>query len=371
MIRTLFILLLLQLLPYGVSAQLDSLGVSIAPQFGFIVPHRESMKHLITGHSAGIHATLWKQTRGSKSWETDYRFPKQGITVYAMSTGNPDQLGYQFSGLYSIELSLKRALENSHTDKHPRFPENSLLLGLGVGYATKIWDLRNNHQADVLGSHFNASLLLSYRIQLLRTNAHACYLSLSMAHLSNGAFQLPNLGTNTFIAGLGYSYMGKTPKPLPTAQRSNSIKAWQFNISTGFGFKEIPPYTGRKHPIGLLSAAMDRQFSPKSGVMLQADAMYNSSLRLLMEQREQSAVNAEETLQLGLAVGYVLHFNRAQIRMMQGVYLKDQYKTDGTLYHRFVLRYQMTSRLFAQLALKTHYAKADYGEIGLGWQWKK
>jgi hypothetical protein len=329
------------------------------------------MKHLITGHSAGIHATLWNQTRGSKSWETDYRFPKQGITVYAMSTGNPDQLGYQFSGLYSIELSLKRALENSHTDKHPRFPENSLLLGLGVGYATKIWDLRNNHQADVLGSHFNASLLLSYRIQLLRTNAHACYLSLSMAHLSNGAFQLPNLGTNTFTAGLGYSYMGKTPKPLPTAQRSNSIKAWQFSISTGFGFKEIPPYTGRKHPIGLLSAAMDRQFSPKSGIMLQADAMYNSSLRLLMEQREQSAVNAEETLQLGLAIGYVLHFNRAQIRMMQGVYLKDQYKTDGTLYHRFVLRYQMTSRLFAQLALKTHYAKADYGEIGLGWQWKK
>lgn len=352
-------------------AQADSLGFSLAPQFGFIVPHRESMKHLVQGHCGGIHATFWKKTNGKHDWETDYRFPKQGITVYAMSTGNTAQLGHQYAAMYSVELSLKRSSESDLSDRHPRFPENTLLLGFGVGYASKIWDLRTNHQADVLGSHFNASLLLSYRIQLWANMKHTCFLSFSMAHLSNGAFQLPNLGTNTFTAGLGYSYLGKSAKPLPTAVRTSVWSPWEYSVSLGIGFKEIPPYLSQKHSVGILSGAVERRYSPKSGVMVQADAMYNSSLRLLMEQRSQAEVSANATLQLGVAVGYVLHFNRAQLRMMQGVYLKDQYKTDGSLYHRFVFRYQLTPRIFGQLALKTHYAKADYGEFGIGWQWKK
>jgi hypothetical protein len=370
-LRNLIIFSIALLTSSSILAQADSLGFSIAPQFGFIVPHRESMKHLITGHCGGLHATIWKQTKGHKSWETDYRFPKQGLTFLAMSTGNPDQLGYQYAGMYSIELSLKRANENGQIDLHPRFPQNSLLLALGGGYATKIWDLRDNHQADALGSHFNVSLLISHRIQLLRTKSHACYFSVTMAHLSNGAFQLPNLGTNTFTAGLGYSFVGKSARPLPNAQRSIAAKAWEFTSSAGIGFKEIPPFNGKKHAIGIASAAAERQFSSKSGFLLQVDAMYNSSLRLLMEQRESTSVSADKTLQVGLTAGYVLHFNRAELRMMQGVYLKDQYKTDGSLYHRFVFRYHLTPRIFAQLALKTHYAKADYGEIGLGWRWRK
>jgi hypothetical protein len=40
---------------------------------------------------------------------------------------------------------------------------------------------------------------------------------------------------------------------------------------------------------------------------------------------------------------------------------------NGALYHRFGLRYSFARSLYAQLTLKTHFAKADYGEIGIGY----
>jgi hypothetical protein len=36
-------------------------------------------------------------------------------------------------------------------------------------------------------------------------------------------------------------------------------------------------------------------------------------------------------------------------------------------YNRFGLRYRINSNWFAQLTLKTHFAKADFGEWGFGY----
>jgi hypothetical protein len=50
-----------------------------------------------------------------------------------------------------------------------------------------------------------------------------------------------------------------------------------------------------------------------------------------------------------------------------GVYLRDVYNPDGRLYHRIGMRYHATKHWSANLVLKSHWAKADYVEYGIGY----
>jgi hypothetical protein len=49
-----------------------------------------------------------------------------------------------------------------------------------------------------------------------------------------------------------------------------------------------------------------------------------------------------------------------------GAYVRDWYKPNGPIYHRIGVRYQWFNGLFGHMAIKSHWAKADYLELGLG-----
>jgi hypothetical protein len=53
-----------------------------------------------------------------------------------------------------------------------------------------------------------------------------------------------------------------------------------------------------------------------------------------------------------------------------GYYLYNRYKDDGNIYSRLCLRYHFSDRYFAVLNLKSHFAKADYWEYGIGMRLK-
>ena len=50
-----------------------------------------------------------------------------------------------------------------------------------------------------------------------------------------------------------------------------------------------------------------------------------------------------------------------------GTYLKDYYKADEAIYLKIGGRYYFDNGLHGQFALKTHYGKADYIELGIGY----
>ena len=53
-----------------------------------------------------------------------------------------------------------------------------------------------------------------------------------------------------------------------------------------------------------------------------------------------------------------------------GHYLYNGWKDDGNIYHRICLNYYF-EKLFICLNLKTHYARADMVELGVGYRIKK
>jgi hypothetical protein len=97
------------------------------------------------------------------------------------------------------------------------------------------------------------------------------------------------------------------------------------------------------------------------------DVLFDSSIIPLVEQRTNEVITARQAIQVGALLSYSLFFDRFAIKIQQGYYVVDGQRLNGSLYHRFGLRYALGGNFYAQLTLKTHFAKADYGEFGIGY----
>jgi hypothetical protein len=349
-------------------------SVALAPHYGFVIPHTKQIEHLIQGHSYGLFAQILRPVSGNTYWHQAYNYPEQAFDFVFINTGNPGQLGQQYSSSFLLNLPLNRkskwldlsdiSLDNSKKTK----TKNWLGLGIGLGYVTKIWDLQSNHQAAVLGSQVNAALTLQYSRLIATIGGQELRAGIRISHFSNGAFQLPNLGTNN--ASLFISSVWRTPKSnVTTLMVPSHWERNRFTLAAVGGLKEIPPPYGKKFFTGVLSFLADRRVSYKSSFGLGADLLYNSSLHTLMERKAEVPVPTSQVIQAGILFSYTMHFNDFELKMQQGVYLLDHWKVDGKLYHRFGLRYFLSDHFFTQLTLKTHFAKADYGELGCGIAW--
>ena len=350
-------------------AQLDSTqrwSLSVSPHVGFVIPHHKSMAHLIQGHSAGCHIYAKRLVNGTKYWHEAYNLPEHGVDVTFTHTGNPQQLGQQYSVSYLLNLPLngKQYVDDCLRVSVPGF-RHWIGLGLGMGYATKSWDLESNHQAAVLGSQGNVAISLQYSARILSFKLGEIRAGVRMSHFSNGAFQLPNLGTNN--AGVFLSYVaGKNPSSYMKVMAEPAIEKYIFSCGLVSGLKEIPPPTGRKYIAAVWSLLGERRLSYKSAVGVGVDVLFDSSVKPLVEQRTDDVIRSSEAVQLGALFSYSLFFDRFSLKIQQGYYLVDKQRLNGSLYHRVGLRYSMGKHLYAQLTLKTHFAKADYGELGIG-----
>src|SRR5688572_14470684 len=56
-------------------------SIGIRSGFGVIIPHRESMVHLVTGHVVSTEIYLEKCGE-TKYWNRKYRYPTSGISLY-------------------------------------------------------------------------------------------------------------------------------------------------------------------------------------------------------------------------------------------------------------------------------------------------
>jgi len=372
--RVLFFILLFMNERIPAVAQLDSTerwSLSVAAHGGFVIAHHKSMAHLVQGHSSGVHVYAKRLVNGTKFWHEAYNIPEHGVDVTYTNTGNPQQLGQQFSISYLLNLPLngKRYVEDflriqNHGYRH------WLGLGLGMGYSTRSWDLETNHQAAVLGSQGNVAISLQYSARVLALKSGEIRAGFRLSHFSNGAFQLPNLGTNNAGLFVGYvvggnrsSFMRIVPEP----------KREKYAVSVGLvaGLKEIPPPTGRKYAALVFSTLAEKRVSYKSAFGFGLDVLFDSSTKPLVQQRRDILIRDTEALQLGAILSYSLFFDRFSLKIQQGYYLVDQQRINTILYHRVGLRYGIGKHVYAQLTLKTHFAKADYGELGFGYVLRK
>jgi Lipid A 3-O-deacylase (PagL) len=347
--------LLIFLLPNQIFGQIEyNASIGIKPQYGFLVAHRPSVLYLAQQHVPSVEI-FYQQNPKSKSLNEIYNTPKLGYALNLLDFRNSKYLGKAISLDRYVEIQINR--KKGKIIAH---------LGAGVGCLTKSFDRIERNKNIAIGSKLNMHLSIgaNYEREVGRVLISCGFV---FNHYSNGSFKTPNLGLNVPALQLGAGYIFSRKLISENKEKINFVKCNYITINSSYGIKETYDSYDQKFSIYTTGAAYNREISPKSILIGGLDIIYNQSLNarikfdLLPEPK-----NKLQLTQLGVNIGYGLKLNNLHLVFQSGFYAISQYKGDGLIYSRLSSRYYMNDKFFLLLALKTHFAKADYGEIGLG-----
>jgi hypothetical protein len=241
--------------------------------------------------------------------------------------------------------------------------------GAGISYIQKPFNRLSNYKNNAIGSHWNSAVNLLLESKYKFNNRTHFGVGFAINHFSNGAIKLPNLGINLASVNLSLLYsIGKVPL-ISKDSTIKSDKKYEFFFTAASGIKEIAPAGGSKFAIinGSLNVAKVNSNKAKYGLAI--DFMHDASIKEQCR-RDQNPCSSAEILQIGSALFYELTMGDVSFPLQIGAYVHSTYPTVAPIYTRFGFRYHFNRNLFSSISLKTHYAKADYFEWGIGYSFQ-
>jgi hypothetical protein len=329
-------------------------GFEVRQKVGFLAAHKGIMAHLPVELGKAVEITYYQRTKGFKRWHEVYRYPTVGATLFIGSVGNNEILG-RYVGTYGYsEFPLI---------KYKNY-EFNWKLGCGFGYTNKRYDPINNPKGMAIGSHFDAMMCVGVK-SIYRFKRNALTIGLDLTHFSNGAFQVPNFGINLPYLSVGYAQrLGKEKPIIEKHHFECPTKKWLYGFYGIFSMKQVMPIGGRRYPVYAGGFSIRRFFNPKAGLEIDFDVI---SKQAIMGYEPLVPKTQLRMIQLGLCAAYLVPFDRFHFVFGMGAYVRDYYKPEDPVYHRIGMRYQFMNGMIANFTLKTHFARADYLEFGLGY----
>jgi len=328
--------------------------------YGYVWAHRPRVEHLVTGHTQGAEFFFQTQTDGSKWWQRVHGYPQVGFSVMYFDLANPGVVGTATAIIGYTNLTLVRS-------KNFLF---SFQTGAGLGYLSKRFDPVTDRKNMGIGSHVNSAIRVHFLTRYKLSENLFFNLNYGITHFSNGAFKLPNLGINNISlnAGLTYSFNSEPEflKPEIPAVDKRLIP----EIVYGFGVKGNYPPNGKQYFAHTLCLQVLKPLSHKSRIAFGGDIFYDRSLARFAGDSVPSDGNLQ-IVRSGIHTGYEMPINRITMLIHIGYYLIDNVNIDGNFYHRYGIKYEPGKNLFFNLSLKSHWARADFVELGLGWRFRK
>lgn len=356
-----FLLIFFLFFTFQSHSQLSQWGFEAKPKIGFLMAHRGVMGHLPREHALGGEIAWFFHSSGKKEWHHAYRFPRAGVALYGSTVGNRELLGSYFGAYSFVEFPFVKREKSEFTGK----------IGAGLGYGTKVFDQELNPKNVAMSTHINALISLGLQYRRFFGDYHTV-IGVDLTHFSNGSTKVPNLGINLpyFSLGLGKTIHKSPADSLELWKKiglNQAIKhRWDFSINAIASVKEVYPTGRRKFPIYAISMLGNKQFGPKSGIELALDLIYKTSIEVY-KQDIYPEKKKSDIVQAGVYVGYVLPLDRLRFVLGMGAYVRDVYNPDDLFYHRIGMRYRASEHWNVQLVLKSHWAKADYVEYGIGY----
>lgn len=329
-------------------------GISYRQKIGFLAAHRGVMGHLPQNQAYAGELSYFIHTKGQKRWHSVCNYPTIGGTIFFGSVGNNEILG-RFTGAYGfIEFPFVNT-------KHFEF---SSKVSAGLGHTSKVFDQETNPKNVAMSTHFNALICMGVQTHY-KFGRNKLTLGLDMTHFSNGAYKVPNLGVNLPYLSLGYSRIIRGAQKDSLILRDHvPFRKWLFGTTLITSVKEVFPTGGKKYGVFALSASARYFTKPKVGLEVALDVI---SKQAILGYRPEISKTQWDILQIGLYTGYLVPLDRFHFVLGMGVYLKDKYQPEDFLYHRVGFRYYFDNGINAQVVLKSHWARADYVEWGLGY----
>lgn len=354
---TLCFLLLLMFCP--VAAQQPA-TIDVNYFSGTIALHNTDIQHLITGHPEGIIISYNQKTFGNKSWEQAYNYPDYGASFSYQNLKNKF-LGenYALYGHYNFYF-LKRNL--------------MLRIGQGIALTTKPYDKEENFRNIAFGSRLMSStyLMLNYKKERVFKNV-GLQAGISLIHYSNANVKAPNTSINSITANLGivYNLQENEQEYLKDTLKTNFAEPIKLNLAFRTGVNESDIIGSGQYAFYIFSAYADKRLGRKSAIQLGTDVFYSNFLKEFIKFRsiafpEDNLTGNEDFKRAGVFVGHELFINRFSVETQFGYYVYYPFDFEGRTYQRIGLKRYFGKHVFGALTLKSHAAKAEAVEVGLG-----
>ena len=354
------ILLFLAVLSEAQNSPAENFLLSAQGHYGFIIAQHDDMKSLVSGHIYGGELNYIFRTDGCKPWQQIHKYPEIGVCALHLYLGNPQQLGtleaiYPYTNIRLNKLNKKVNL--------------NLRLGLGLAYITKPFDRITNHQDIAIGSHVNGFVNLRFNTNVKLTEGLRLDAGVGLTHASNGAIKTPNLGLNmaTVNVGIGYAFGNKN-----CVYRKDTIppieKGWVPSIIVVAGIKQLETPDGPEYRAYGLQANIYHTINYKNKIGGGVEIAYNNATKAVWAKDSVYTNKISDILQGGVKISYSFTMHRLSLPIDFGVYLYKKQDYNGIFFHRIGLRYMVSKHIIANITLLTHFAKADYFEWGVGYQ---
>lgn len=327
---------------------------------GNIALHNNDILHLIKGHPEGFILSWNKKTFGNENWEQRYGYPDYGVSFAYQNLKN-DVLGTNYS-LYAHYnfYFLKRNL--------------MLRIGQGLGYTTNPYDKLENPRNNAFGTSLLSStyLMLNYKRERI-FDRFGLQAGFSLIHYSNANVKAPNTSVNsiTFNLGVTYNLDEVDSKYQYTITKEKFTERIKYNIAFRSGINESDVVGSGQFPFYIVSVYADKRLGHKSAIQFGADVFFSKFLEELIYYKsvsfpEEDVTGDEDWKRVGLFVGHELFINKMSIETQLGYYVYYPYDFEGQTYIRVGLKRYFGKKWFGALTLKSHGAKAEAVEFGVG-----
>ncbi|WP_411030225.1 acyloxyacyl hydrolase [Spongiimicrobium sp. 3-5] len=331
--------------------------------YGSIVLHNPDISHLITKHPAGVVIGYHRKTYGHKEWERRYNYPDLGYSYVYHETNNAT-LGKNF-GLYAHYnfYFFKRNLQ--------------FRVGQGIAYNTNPYDKEENFRNNAYGSHLLSSTYLMLNYHRERVFKELGFkIGLSVFHYSNANFKAPNTSTNTLALNVGLIYDLNPKRTIDyVIDENEEVQEYkdplQFNLVFRSGVNESDVIDLGQYPFYIFSAYADKRLGRFSALQIGTDVFFSNFLKELIRFQATSFpeldVSADDDFKrVGLFIGHELFINKMSAIAQLGYYIYYPFDFEGRVYNRIGLKRYFGNKWFGAVTLKSHGAKAEAVEFGIG-----
>jgi hypothetical protein len=329
---------------------------------GTLLPHHSSIAYAMHSNISGLEVLLSTDTYGRSAWDSLYRFPRIGIGYNYSTLGNSEVFGsgHSFFGFVDVPFIRNPGKFNVYYQ-----------FTVGIAYLTRTYDVVDNPLNVAISSGLNLYGNLKFTARYSFNRQNEITAGFGLTHYSNGKMGTPNLGLNSFNLALGYFHEIKGGnQPHRISRDFPAISKHSGDLVISAGVKVDDQATSSKYLISTLVADYIFSPGPKYAFGLGTDLFYDQSLGPNVAEKEGESYTQKDLLQFGMHLGVYAHYGRIRITGHIGTYLVAKYYKYAKVYTRIGMRYSVSNRVFLNIALKAHYAIADYVEWGIGYRIK-
>lgn len=327
--------------------------------YGKILNHSPEISPLTHQNPEGIVISFSKKTFGEKSWQSRYNYPDYGLSFHYQNMKN-EILGEMY-GLYG------------HYNFY--FFKRNLMLRIaqGVAYNTNPYDVNTNPGNLAYGTHWMPTtyFMLNYKKENI-WGGLGFQAGLSFFHHSNANLRSPNTSTNTVAINIGAVYSVDKHDANDFIKNKDSVKFTEpirYNLIFRTGFNERDYIGSGQYPFYVFSAYADKRLNRKSAIQFGADFFMMKYLKPTVKALANINPSVDPNTDYrkgGIFIGHELFLNKLSLETQFGYYAYRPLDYLDPIYQRLGLKYYFADEIFIGVALKTHAAKAEAMEFGVG-----